>query len=72
MTAEWLIRKSGYFYRPNRSGYTQDVAAAGLYTEDEAKAEARVEPETISAHHASEWSDQIRQARENVSRFAFI
>lgn len=46
----WVIRKSGYFYRPNRCGYTQEVSAAGHYTEAEAKAEASVEPHSMSAH----------------------
>lgn len=53
---DWLIRKNGYFYRPNRCGYTQEVIAAGLYTEAEARAVALVEPESISAHHISEWA----------------
>ena len=69
---EWLIRKSGYFYRPERSGYTADPVAAGLYTEAEAKAEAQIEPDTMSAHHASEYADQIRRARTDVARFNFI
>lgn len=46
----WVIRKTGYFYRANRSGYTQELSAAGLYTEQEAKAEATVEPGRITAH----------------------
>jgi hypothetical protein len=40
----WLIRKGGYFYRPNCAGYTVNKADAGRYTEAEAKAEAAVEP----------------------------
>ena len=55
MIEPWVIRKSGYFYRPNRCGYTQEVHAAGHYTRDEAEAEARVEPETMSAHPLSEF-----------------
>ena len=58
MQTDWLIRKSGYFYRPNRAGYTAHVERAGRYTEAEAKAEARVEPEKISAHHVSEFPAQ--------------
>jgi len=50
---DWVIRKNGYFYRANRSGYTQEIVAAGLYTEAEAKAEARIEG--ITAHRASEF-----------------
>lgn len=71
MAREWFIRKSGAFYRPNRAGYTYFPTQAGLYTEDEARAEARVE-NTISAHHASEFADQIRQVRSDVERFDFI
>jgi hypothetical protein len=52
---DWLIRKSGYYYRPDRAGYTSDWHKAGRYTEAEAKAEARVES-SISAWH----QDSIR------------
>ena len=52
---DWVIRKRGYFYRPNRAGYTSDIAAAGRYTEADAKAEATLEPEHISAHPLSEF-----------------
>jgi hypothetical protein len=51
---DWVIRKNGYFYRPGRCGYTQEICAAGRYTEAEAKAEARVE-KSISAHLATEF-----------------
>lgn len=51
----WVIRKRGYFYRPNRSGYTANIHEAGLYTEQEAKAEARIEPRCMSAHPASDF-----------------
>lgn len=58
MSTDWVIRKAGYFYRPNRAGYTQEISAAGLYTEAEAKAEAAIEPWHMSAHPASEFSDK--------------
>lgn len=40
----FLIEKSGYYYRANRSGYTQELYAAGRYTLDEAEKEALIEP----------------------------
>jgi hypothetical protein len=49
--ARWLIVKRGYFYRPNRSGYTQSKARAGRYTEAEARREAEIEPASMSAVH---------------------
>ena len=52
---EWLIKKRGYFYRADKAGYTAKVDEAGLYTEADAKAEARIEPEIMSAHHISEF-----------------
>jgi hypothetical protein len=69
---EWLIKKNGYFYRPERSGYTRDVIAAGLYTEGEARAEAAIEPDCMAAIHASEFAVPIEAARELLSRFTFI
>lgn len=51
---EWLIRKNGYYYRPNKRGYTSSVFEAGRYTEDDAKSEAAVEPDTMTAIHISE------------------
>jgi len=45
----WLIRKGGYFYRPNCQGYTTIKAEAGRYYEAEARREAAVEPWHMSA-----------------------
>jgi hypothetical protein len=53
--AEWLIKKRGYYYRADKAGYTARLEDAGLYTEADAKAEARIEPEVMSAHHISEF-----------------
>lgn len=41
---EYLIRKGGYYYRPNCSGYTTSKFEAGRYTKAEADREATVEP----------------------------
>jgi hypothetical protein len=35
MDAEYLIRKGGFFYRPNSQGYTPSVLEAGLFTHEE-------------------------------------
>ena len=35
---EYLIRKSGAWYRPNSAGYTNNIAEAGRYTLAEAEA----------------------------------
>lgn len=53
---QWVIRKRGYFYRPNRAGYTDDINQAGLYSEQDARAEAAIEPWQISAHHVDEFA----------------
>lgn len=54
----WVIQKRGYFYRENRSGYTREISAAGLYTEDEARREASIEPDTMAAHPVTAFIDQ--------------
>lgn len=38
MTEQYLIRKGGYFYRPNSQGYTACITEAGRYSLDEAEA----------------------------------
>ncbi|MCB5201704.1 hypothetical protein LH464_04325 [Neorhizobium sp. T786] len=39
MAEDWLIRKNGYYYRPNSQGYTCFVHEAGRYTKEDAEAE---------------------------------
>jgi hypothetical protein len=60
----WLIRKGGYYYRPNCQGYTTVKAAAGRYSEAEAKAEASVGPDNMSAVRA----DDVPGAAFEISR----
>ncbi|MAB00141.1 MAG: hypothetical protein CMN87_12285 [Stappia sp.] len=59
----WLILKGGYFYRPNRAGYTTRKAEAGRYTHLEALAEAAVEPWHMSAVHESVAPNDIGHSR---------
>lgn len=47
----WLIRKRGYFYRPNFAGYACCKAEAGRYTKAEADAEVANEPASVKAIH---------------------
>jgi hypothetical protein len=54
---DWLIRKGGYFYRPDFCGYTTRKDQAGRYTEAEARSEAAVEPWHMKAIHEGEWPD---------------
>lgn len=72
---DWLIRNCGYFYRPNRAGYTAQVSEAGRYTEAEAKKEAEIAPTLISAHHESEFEPATARASaphtdEHLARFS--
>lgn len=66
---EWLIRKNGYFYRPNRSGYTMEKVAAGRYTKAEADAEASIEPENFKVLHESEIPDapEVEQLKTRLA-----
>lgn len=59
LKTEWLIRKGGYFYRPNFCGYTTSKHEAGRYTKEDAEREARVEPWHMKAIHESEWPDDV-------------
>lgn len=55
---EWLVRKGGYFYRPNGAGYTTRKIEAGRYTKAEAVLEAAVEPLHMTVLHESEIPDE--------------
>ena len=52
--AGWLIRKGGYYYRPNWSGYTASALDAGRYTRSQAEAEKINEPENFTIEQAPE------------------
>lgn len=52
--ADWVICKRGYFYRPDRRGYTSSLSEAGRYTREDAEAEAAIE-ESITARPASDF-----------------
>lgn len=60
----YVIRKHGSFYRPDRAGYTNHVEAAGIYTQQEAEAEARVEPENIFAVRLRHYEPELRRNRD--------
>lgn len=60
---QWLIRKDGYFYRPNFRGYTTAKHEAGRYTKADAEREASVEPWHMKAMHEDEWPDDPTSAK---------
>jgi hypothetical protein len=59
----YLIRKGGYYYRPNRCGYTATPHDAGRYTKEEAEAEASIEPWHMSAVKLSDVLTKEEEAR---------
>lgn len=69
---EWLIRKDGYFYRPNCQGYTTSKFEAGRYTREKAEAEASVEPWHMKAVHQDEWPDDAPSITVRELRDALI
>jgi hypothetical protein len=58
---DWLVWSSYHnaWWRPDRAGYTNHIAAAGRYAEDEAKAIERDNPQRNQARHVSEVRGQI-------------
>lgn len=55
---KWVVRKNGYFYRPNAKGYTASVMEAGLF--DEAKAKLHACSEGVTAHPVTEFTETER------------
>ncbi len=68
MLRDHFIRKGGYFYRENKSGYTGDVLYAGLYTKEDAQREAAIEPENMRAVPVTDYLDEIEKIRRNLLR----
>lgn len=71
--AHYLIRKGGYFYRPNAQGYTQKIDEAGLFTLERAKSEHANRPDEVHYLHIREAEGELREeARRLVGRFNSI
>jgi hypothetical protein len=61
----YALVKRGYYYRPNASGYTDRIAEAGRYTEEEAKRLAYPhgdEPVTMEELPGPDYLNDIRDA----------
>ena len=58
MSRAYLIRRHGAYFRPAACGYTDEIVTAGLFAREEAEACARTEGTT--AHHISEFDEEIR------------
>jgi len=56
----WVIRKGGFFYRPNAQGYTAFLFDAGVWPEEEAKKHNNDDPlGPVEAGPYSDWKDKI-------------
>jgi hypothetical protein len=64
-----LIQKRGYYYRPNRAGYTMEVSAAGRYTKTDAEREAQIEPWQIKAVPLASLPPIERDAKDYAIEF---
>jgi hypothetical protein len=72
---DYVIRKNGYFYRPEARGYCADVEAAGRWTHSDAIA---YKVEGVTIHHVREFlsapkasvepADGARPSREELAR----
>lgn len=54
-----FIRKDGYYYRDGAHGYTKDLLFAGLFTDERADAEARIE-KSIEAIRVGDRVDELQ------------
>jgi hypothetical protein len=63
MTALYLIKRHGAWFRANAQGYTGQISEAGLYPEEEAR--TYLDVEGLSIHAAV---DQIDKVRGDIKR----
>ena len=47
VSAYYLVKKNGAWYRPNAAGYTKDLAKAGVFDHKEAVSHSRAQGVTI-------------------------
>lgn len=64
LVGEYLIRKGGYFYRPNSQGYTSSPLEAGIYTLDQAIRETHPngpdgDRDGLTYHHRSDFPEIV-------------
>lgn len=59
MDEPYLIRRHGAFFRPDAAGYTTEIAAAGLYSREEA--EKYLDAEGVTIHPLGEYAAHIER-----------
>jgi len=64
--ALWVIRRHGAFFRPDAAGYTHHIAAAGFYTETEAR--KYLDAEGVSIRPLSHYRTEIDAALAGADR----
>lgn len=64
MDEKWLIKKRGFWYRPNACGYTKDITHAGLFEREKAQRLANVDGITI--HRLGEIITEIDARRREI------
>lgn len=68
MPGPWVKRKRGLFYSPNNQGYTDNVALAGFWPKDEAKAYAAESGGEVTAAPAAAYRQDLERSRDGAQR----
>lgn len=64
----WLIGKGSYYYRPNSSGYTDQIPEAGRYTKEQADSICRGSRELRMESEPAVKYDESLDAMQRVER----
>ena len=68
MPGPWVKRKRGLFYSPNNQGYTDNIALAGFWSKEDAKAYAAESGGEVTAAPAMAYREDLVRNRDGAQR----
>lgn len=68
MPGPWVKRKRGLFYSPNNQGYTDNIALAGFWPKEEAKAYCEGSYGEVTCAPAAAYREDLVRARDGAQK----